>query len=52
MENQFIIELKWAKIKNYEYRGFEEGNADTGELIDAWTLVSIYPGWTDKSAKN
>jgi hypothetical protein len=45
-EKEFIIELKWSKIMEYEYRGFDIGNVETGKFIDAWTLVSIYPGWT------
>ncbi len=52
IEKAFMLELKWAKVTKYEYRGFDEGNVDTGEVIDAWSLVSIYPGWTDKTAKN
>lgn len=47
LEKKFMIEFQWSKIKQYEYRGFEEGNVETGKTIDAWTLVSIYPGWTE-----
>jgi hypothetical protein len=52
IEKEFMLELTWAKVSKYEYRGFDEGNVDTGEVIDAWSLVSIYPGWTDKTVKN
>lgn len=45
-EKEFMLELKWSKIKEYEYRGFDFGNVETGKFIYAWTLVSIYPGWT------
>lgn len=45
-EKEFIIELKWSKIMEYEYRGFDIGNVETGKVIDAWALVSVYPGWT------
>lgn len=41
-----MLELKWSKIKEYEYRGFDAGNVETGKIIDAWALVSRYPGWT------
>lgn len=47
VEKKFMLEFQWSKIKQYEYRGFEEGNVETGQTIDAWTLVSIYPGWTE-----
>lgn len=47
-EKEFILELKWSKINEYEYRGFNEGNVETGQIIDAWTLVSVYPGWTQE----
>ena len=47
-EKEFILELKWSKINEYEYRGFDEGNVETGQIIDAWTLVSVYPGWTQE----
>ena len=52
IEKEFMLELTWTKVSKYEYRGFDEGNVDTGEVIDAWSLVSIYPGWTDKTVKN
>lgn len=47
-EKEFMLELKWSKIKEHEYRGFDAGNVETGKIIDAWTLVSVYPGWTQE----
>jgi hypothetical protein len=47
-EKEFMLELKWSKINEYEYHGFDEGNVETGQIIDAWALVSVYPGWTQE----
>ena len=41
-----MLEFQWSKIKEVEYRGFEVGNIETGKIIEAWTLISIYQGWT------
>ena len=45
-EKQFTLQLSWRKVKEYEYRGFEEGNVETGKLIDAYVLDYINPGWS------
>ena len=43
---EFMLEFQWSKIKEVKYRGFEVGNIETGKIIEAWTLISIYQGWT------
>jgi len=37
----FKVKMKYSKIKELEYRGFEIGNVETGQLIDSWVLSDI-----------
>tara|TARA_B110000285_G_scaffold191811_1_gene219820 strand:+ start:41 stop:436 length:396 start_codon:yes stop_codon:yes gene_type:complete len=37
----YKITLRYTAIKELEYRGFEEGNVETGETSNEWVLTKI-----------
>ena len=34
----FLLHVGYEKVKEYEYRGFDEGSVETGKLIDSYVL--------------
>tara|TARA_B110000285_G_scaffold24477_1_gene23578 strand:- start:865 stop:1257 length:393 start_codon:yes stop_codon:yes gene_type:complete len=39
--SDYKITLQYPAIKELEYRGFEEGNVETGEISNEWVLTKI-----------
>lgn len=37
----YKIKVKYSAIKELEYRGFDEGNVETGEIVNDWVLIKI-----------
>ena len=38
---KYKIKIKYSTLKELEYKGFEIGNVETGELYNDWVLVRI-----------
>ena len=39
--SKYKIKVKYSALKELEYKGFEIGNVETGELYNDWVLVKI-----------
>jgi hypothetical protein len=37
----YEITVQYTAVKQYEYRGFEEGSVETGEIANEWVLTNI-----------